>query len=103
MRYIPLQKKLLTTHDLSCVTVWDLPQIQGLQEDPAGQAASRVRSIKQQQAGVTERSINPLPAPTDTGRPRHLGGDRHGGLSKSSVRTPILLSPQPQLTDRKPS
>lgn len=57
---------LLTTHDLSHVIVWDLPQIQGLQEDPTGQAASRVRSIKEQQAGVTKSSIHPLPAPTDT-------------------------------------
>lgn len=56
----------LTTWALSCVTAWHLPQIQSLQEDRTGQVSSRVRNIKQQQAGVTESSIHTLPAPPNT-------------------------------------
>lgn len=60
---------------------WHPPQIQSLQEVPAGRAELRVWGIKEQQARVAEGGEHSLPAPTDTRGPWHLGEGRQAQRS----------------------
>lgn len=48
------------------------PQIQGLQQGPAGRAQPRVGRIEEQQARVAERGKHPLPATPHARGPGHL-------------------------------
>lgn len=71
------------------------PQIQCLQEGPAGRAGPRVWGIKQQQARVTEGGKHPLPAPPDARGPWHLGKAGMGGPARPKPPTPISPSLAP--------
>lgn len=67
---------------------WHPPQIQRLQQGPAGRAEPGVRSVKQQQARVAEGSEHPLPAPPDARGPRHLGKAAMGGPAQPQPPSP---------------
>ena len=75
---------------------WHSPQIQSLQEGPAGRAELRVWGIKEQQARVAEGGEHSLPAPPDTRGPWHLGEGRQARRShrpRPPARPPALPSP----------